>query len=203
MDALGDIQRRRDPERAQLLSAVVFGGSIAAGLALRRIPALQSAWRLGSKSKARALTEVFSLAILSTWLAPMHEEDGWPEEDPDRRRGAWAFRVMDSFDGPSQDRLTWFLNYDKQYRYEQQQRKEERTGTVSTFVLLETALAVVGGRPARGPTTDFPYRDSLDYLDRAGANLVSDWGGAAYVNVSLCLKFGREASVKHYEGLHT
>lgn len=203
MEALRDIYSRRDPETQQLLSAFVFGGSIAAGLALRRISALQTAWGLGSKSKARALTEVFSLAILSTWLAWTGEEDAEPEEDREPRRRAWAFWIMDSFGRPSQDRLTWFINYDKQYAYEQQQRKEGRTLTVSAYVLVDTALAALAGRAARGPTTDFPHRDLRDWIHRAGADLLSDWGGAVGFHVSLCLMSGFRASAKHYRGLYT
>ncbi|HLC29034.1 MAG TPA: hypothetical protein VJL07_06270 [Dehalococcoidia bacterium] len=156
-------------------TAVLIGGSVAAGVAVGGIKSLDRLWGLeGNWEKARRLLLTFALRLLSTWL-------GWldgdrPEDEKNRARELWGEVVLTLFDDVSEDNLNGFIGRDLQYRYETSVREErQKTGEgggplVGVTLLLSDAHAALGGQALLYPTpiTGYPYESIQDMRERGG-----------------------------------
>lgn len=187
-----------EPSSQPFIFALVLGGCLAAKSAATA--ALTQGKKKPSDEGASLQCELFTLALLSRWLAKMDEQTPHSSEDSHRARREWATAVMDAFGETSREPLTWFLNYDTQFRHEKESTKHGMAGSVvSHQMLLDMCLAAAGGRAAQIPGGGFPYDGPRDYIDRGGGRMTDP---VAVVLILESIVDGYETSVKHYNRLH-
>lgn len=146
---------------------------------LGRVEELKLAWLRETENKAVRLSELFSLVVLSRWLGAMDEGTPHTPDETATARRAWASVIIEAFGDTPTDRLTWFLNYDRQLAHETKLGAQEdgNPPCISHLMLWDTCLGVVTEEPARVPAKGFPYTSLGDYVGRGKASSSLDPAG--------------------------
>jgi hypothetical protein len=127
--------------------SAIFAGAAAGALeAIETIPALDKLWGMrGDERKANGAVRVFSLHLLSTWLANAPE---LPEPaDNAIARKDWAAKILRVFGMESEQNLNQFQMRDVQTAFDHQAKGQH---LVSVYLLLSDLMRALGDE-TKGP----------------------------------------------------
>jgi hypothetical protein len=156
-----------EPPWLYICDGIILAGSVVAALSIKSYKPLQALWGKGDEEKAVALTKVFSLAMLSGYLAPAESsEPGTSDEREDMLR-KWAKAILQLFEDESPESLEHFLGVDRQSAYD---LAEARPAPLADVIYFSDAVVALGGRPAIKLTAaDLPVRNyTYEELERRG-----------------------------------
>jgi hypothetical protein len=174
------------------------GGSVTASIALNRCKSLRNAWGEGGEQKALAVTEVFALAMVSSWYRSVEEYEQHSEEERREARRAAASNVLTFFGGYSRMTLDDFLKFDAQLNADRDSNEDEhRKGIKTLWCLL---LCTMAERACSGSRLDlsavtFPVDLHKD-LEEQGIYLVPFFDGMV---AATAYAAGTAAMFYHYE----
>ena len=155
-------------------TAWLLGGSVAANIAVDMSESfssssLKKAWGRGDEKKARALTQVFALAMISPW----HRSTIPPQYSDEARTSACeiaASNVVTIFDITPHHTVGDFLKMDAQFNYERDwidKKTREGTPTLRLSLLWTQAQLACAGRHLDLASVTFPT-DLRGYVEQGG-----------------------------------
>ena len=119
---------------------------------------LKTLWQMGDGSKASGLAQVFTMSVLSRYLALPRQGRESDAGAPEQERRDWIRFMIDVF-GDDRRNLDYYLGLDKQHQVDQntEQRRIQRLADVLFFV---EALRALGSEIAmRIEASDLPMSE--------------------------------------------
>lgn len=131
-----------DDSERRLATAWLVGGWSAARIALA-IPSLKEAWGKGDRTKAAALIQVFTLAMISWWYRELDKTQQRSEGEKRAARVLAASGVLTLFGDYSEEAVAEFMNMDIQFNWDLDQAEYNEQGGrlwLFTHFLLSKAV---------------------------------------------------------------
>jgi len=129
-----------DDSDRRLHAAWLLGGWSAAQIALA-VPSLEKAWGKGDRTKARALMEIFVLAMMSWWYRQLDKSQQRSEGERRTARVVAASNILMLFENYSEEAVAEVMNMDIQFNWDLDQN-ERQAGRLWLFghFLMSKAL---------------------------------------------------------------
>ncbi len=184
-----------------LYSAWILGGSAAASIAVGTSERLKEAWGKGDERKALALTELFTLPMISSWYRTISAEEKHSAEDRARACQIAVSNVCAFLDSDPKEAMEKFVVLDSQLNHDKDKLEDaEAEGVPLASYALLGAMAeyICHGLKLNLTGINFPVAHSHDLRERGVRHLgISDLAA-----LPAALSAGIVGMYEHYKQAH-